>query len=131
MFYATWSRGFRPGGINRRADIPPYDADFLTNYELGWKTTLGPAAVERRDLSTRSGRSSSSAFLGANSFTEIHNGRDARINGVETDVNYVARRPDLECGRRLHRRQDQGGDLHRRVGHDAGLAMRTGRQWHR
>ena len=42
MLYATWSRGFRPGGINRRARIPPYDADFLTNYELGWKTTFGP-----------------------------------------------------------------------------------------
>jgi len=29
------------------------------------------------------------AFLGANSFTEIHNGKDARVNGIETDVNYV------------------------------------------
>ena len=26
MFYATWSRGFRPGGINRRADVPPVSA---------------------------------------------------------------------------------------------------------
>ena len=23
MFYATWSRGFRPGGINRRGDFGP------------------------------------------------------------------------------------------------------------
>ena len=53
MFYATWSRGFRPGGINRRRDIAPYDPDYLTNYELGWKTTLGwPAALERRGLSS-------------------------------------------------------------------------------
>jgi outer membrane receptor protein involved in Fe transport len=29
------------------------------------------------------------AFLGANSFTEIHNGKDARVNGIETDINYV------------------------------------------
>ena len=28
------------------------------------------------------------AFLGANSFTEIHNGKDARINGIETDLSY-------------------------------------------
>ena len=42
MFYATWSRGFRPGGINRRGEIAPYDPDYLTNWELGWKTTFGP-----------------------------------------------------------------------------------------
>ena len=42
MVYATYSTGFRPGGINRRGDIPPYGADFLSNYELGWKTTFGP-----------------------------------------------------------------------------------------
>jgi len=28
--------------------------------------------------------------LGANSFTEIHNGKDARVNGIETDFNYVS-----------------------------------------
>src|SRR6185436_17861966 len=39
MVYGTWSKGFRPGGINRRGSLPPYLADFLTNYELGWKTT--------------------------------------------------------------------------------------------
>ncbi|MDO9363202.1 MAG: TonB-dependent receptor, partial [Sphingopyxis sp.] len=45
MTYATWSRGFRPGGINRRASITPYDADFLTNYELGIKSTLADGRV--------------------------------------------------------------------------------------
>ena len=30
------------------------------------------------------------SFLGANSFTEIHNGKDADINGIETDVNYIS-----------------------------------------
>ena len=28
MFYATWSRGFRPGGLNRAPGTPPYDPDF-------------------------------------------------------------------------------------------------------
>ena len=45
LIYGTWSRGFRPGGINRRATIPPYDADFLTNYEIGIKTTLAGGLV--------------------------------------------------------------------------------------
>ncbi|NUR44623.1 MAG: TonB-dependent receptor [Sphingomonas sp.] len=88
MFYATWSRGFRPGGINRRADVPPYDPDYLTDYEVGWKTTFGPwrwnGAIYHEVW-----KKFQFAFLGANSFTEIHNGKDARVNGVETDINYV------------------------------------------
>jgi iron complex outermembrane recepter protein len=27
-----------PGGINRNGEVP-YKPDYLTNYELGWKTT--------------------------------------------------------------------------------------------
>jgi outer membrane receptor for Fe3+-dicitrate len=30
------------------------------------------------------------SYLGANSFTEIHNGPDARIRGIETDISYSA-----------------------------------------
>ena len=88
MFYATWSKGFRPGGINRRGDIGPYNPDFLYNVELGWKTMFGPirwnGAVYHEIW-----KAFQFAFLGANSFTEIHNGKDARVNGIETDVNYV------------------------------------------
>jgi outer membrane receptor protein involved in Fe transport len=88
MFYATWSRGFRPGGVNRRVDVPPYDADFLTNYEIGWKTTLGPVRWNG-DIFHEKWSKFQFAFLGANSFTEIHNARNARINGIETDLSYV------------------------------------------
>jgi iron complex outermembrane recepter protein len=38
LVYATYSRGFRPGGVNRVGDLPPYRADYLGNYEMGWKT---------------------------------------------------------------------------------------------
>jgi outer membrane receptor protein involved in Fe transport len=88
MFYATWSRGFRPGGINRRAEIPPYDPDYLTNYELGWKTTFGPLRWNGAIFHER-WKKFQFAFLGPNSFTEIHNARDANINGLETDLSYV------------------------------------------
>jgi len=90
LLYATWSRGYRPGGINRRGTIPPYAADFLTNYELGWKTTLAGGmlrfngAIYQQDWSTFQ-----FSFLGQNSFTEIHNGPDARIRGVEADINFA------------------------------------------
>jgi outer membrane receptor protein involved in Fe transport len=89
MFYATWSRGFRPGGINRQPNAPAYNSDFLTNYELGWKTTFGPLTWNGA-LYHQIWRKFQFSFLGENSLTVIQNGRDAKIDGVETDASYVA-----------------------------------------
>ena len=88
MFYATWSRGFRPGGINRQPLEPPYDPDFLTNYEIGWKTGFGPLTWNGA-IYHQVWKKFQFSFLGANSLTVIHNGRNAHIDGVETDVNYI------------------------------------------
>ena len=89
LVYATWSRGFRPGGINRRGSLPPYGADELDNYELGWKTTFGAfrwnGAVYQEDWN-----GIQLSFLGANGLTEIRNAGIARIRGVEMDVGYRA-----------------------------------------
>ena len=35
MVYATWSEGYRPGGINRNPFAGNFKSDFLTNWELG------------------------------------------------------------------------------------------------
>ena len=88
MFYLTWSKGFRPGGINRRGDIGPYDPDYLYNVEAGWKTTFGPIRWNGA-IYHELWKSFQFAFLGQNSFTEIHNGKDARVNGIESDINYI------------------------------------------
>ena len=89
LVYATWSRGFRPGGINRRGSLPPYGPDELDNYELGWKTTFGAfrwnGAVYQEDWNNIQ-----LSFLGANGLTEIRNAGIARIRGVEMDVGYRA-----------------------------------------
>jgi iron complex outermembrane recepter protein len=89
LVYATWSRGFRPGGINRRGTLPPYGADELDNYELGWKTTFGGfrwnGAVYQEDWN-----GIQLSFLGANGLTEIRNAGIARIRGVEMDMGYRA-----------------------------------------
>ena len=91
MTYATWSRGFRPGGINRRATVAPYAADFLTNYELGIKSTLADGRVRlNAAIYQQRWKSFQFSFLGANSFTEIHNGPNARIRGIEADINVRA-----------------------------------------
>ena len=88
MFYATWSKGFRPGGINRQPGLAPYDPDFLVNYELGWKTSFGPLRWNGA-IYHQMWEKFQFSFLGENSLTVVQNGRDAKINGIETDVNYV------------------------------------------
>jgi outer membrane receptor protein involved in Fe transport len=86
LVYATWSKGFRPGGVNRRGTLPPYGPDELDNYEVGWKTTWADGAfrwngavyyLEWSDIQL--------SFLGANGLTEIRNAGNARIWGIESD----------------------------------------------
>jgi iron complex outermembrane recepter protein len=89
LVYGTWSRGFRPGGINRRASIPPYAADFLTNFELGWKTSPADGLRINGAIYMQNWKTFQYSFLGENSFTQIQNGPDARIKGIEVDVNYA------------------------------------------
>jgi iron complex outermembrane receptor protein len=89
MFFATWSRGFRPGGINRQPNAPAYDPDFLTNYELGWKTSFGPLTWNGA-IYHQIWKKFQFSFLGENSLTVIQNGRDATIDGIESNVSYIA-----------------------------------------
>ncbi len=90
MVYATYSEGFRPGGINRRGTLPPFKPDFLTTYEVGWKTSWFDDRV----------RFNGAAFhqvwddfqysvLGLNGLTDITNSAQAEIDGVEMDVNWA------------------------------------------
>ena len=87
MLYATWSEGFRPGGINRRGNIPPYQSDFLTNYEVGFKTTFADNRVRINGAIFQDDWDDFQySFLGANGLTEIRNAGQARIKGIETDL---------------------------------------------
>ena len=88
--YITVSRGFRPGGINRRADVAAYRPDYLTNFEAGLKTTLFDGLLRLNTaVYLQNWKNFQFSYLGANSFTEIHNGPDARIRGFEFDANVV------------------------------------------
>ena len=87
MFYVTRSTGYRPGGINRQPGLAPYEADNLINNEIGWKTTFGPVRWNGA-VFHQLWKEFQFSFLGENSLTVVQNGRDARINGIETDVNY-------------------------------------------
>jgi outer membrane receptor protein involved in Fe transport len=91
MIYGTWSEGFRPGGINRRGSLPPYKSDFLTNYEFGWKTTwLDHRLSYNGAIFRENWKDFQFSILGANGLTEIRNAGQARINGIEQDLNWAA-----------------------------------------
>ena len=93
MVYATYSKGFRPGGVNRTeaAGIGPYQADYLTNYEIGWKTQWfdHQAALERRAVL---GRLEELPVLvpRAQQPDHHHNGGNARIKGIENELEWAA-----------------------------------------
>ena len=86
LFYATWSRGFRPGGINRRGSLPPYQPDFITNYEAGAKISFGQGSHFNLAAYQLNWSDIQLSFLGANGLTEIRNAGDARIRGFEADL---------------------------------------------
>jgi len=87
MVYVTWSQGFRPGGINRRGTLPPYQSDTLDNYEFGWKTRFGDVtfngAIYQEDWTNIQ-----LSFLGENGLSEVRNAGIARIRGIESDLTY-------------------------------------------
>jgi outer membrane receptor protein involved in Fe transport len=90
MVYATYSTGFRPGGINRRGTVPPYQPDTLTNYEVGWKTAWLDNHIRFNGaLFHDVWDNFQYSVLGLNSFTEIHNAGQAVINGLESDIDWL------------------------------------------
>jgi outer membrane receptor protein involved in Fe transport len=93
MIYATYSKGFRPGGVNRNGGgtIPPYQPDYLKNYEIGWKTTWFDNRLRFNGAFFREDWSNFQfSYLGPNSLTIITNAGQARIDGVETDLEFAA-----------------------------------------
>jgi len=90
MVYATYSKGFRPGGINRRGTLPPYNADFLKNYEIGWKTSWANNRVRFNGAIFRMDWDSIQfSYLGQSGLTEIKNANDARVKGFEASVDWA------------------------------------------
>lgn len=91
LLYATWSEGYRPGGINRNPFEGDYISDFLTNWEAGWKTRWmddrlqfnGAVFLEEWD-------NFQVAFQGLNGITTVTNGPTAEIVGVEAQMDWLA-----------------------------------------
>ncbi len=86
LFYATWSRGFRPGGVNRRGSFPPYKADYLTNYEAGAKISFGRGAHFNLAGYIEDWDNMQVSLLGENGLTVVRNVGRSRITGLEADL---------------------------------------------
>jgi len=90
MLYATYSNGFRPGGINRNPVRPPYEPDQLDNYEIGWKTGWAAGRVRWNGaLFFEEWDDAQFGVAGPNNVTEIVNAGRAEIFGIETDVQWA------------------------------------------
>jgi iron complex outermembrane receptor protein len=99
LAYFTYSTGFRPGGVNRVLDtnltppaiFPPYKADFLTNWELGWKTQWDNRRLRWNSaLFVENWNNFQFLYLGPNSVTVVQNAASAQIKGLETDLEWAA-----------------------------------------
>ena len=93
MVYFTYSTGFRPGGVNRRTDIPgvgPYASDTLDNYEVGWKTSWNDNRLRiNGDLFWENWNKFQFPFLGPNSVTIIDNVGQATSKGAEGEISWL------------------------------------------
>jgi outer membrane receptor protein involved in Fe transport len=87
LIYFTYSKGFRPGGINRVGNYPPYQADYLINYEFGWKTTwLDNHLRYNGAFFLENWQNFQFSFLGPNGLTRVANAGAAQITGMENEL---------------------------------------------
>jgi outer membrane receptor protein involved in Fe transport len=90
LVYATYSTGFRAGGINRNPAFGAYDADNLSNYELGWKTGwLGHSILWNGSLYYEDWSNFQFAFHGPQGISIYQNAPSAAVYGLETSLDYA------------------------------------------
>lgn len=89
LVYFTYSTGYRPGGVNRNGDLGPYQADYLSNYEVGWKTSwLDRSLIWNGAVYDEEWSNFQFAYLGQFSLTVVQNAPSARILGVESSLQW-------------------------------------------
>jgi len=102
LVYADWSQGFRDGGVNAGLPQPcvkngipaQFTPDTLTNYELGWKSTMlqrrlqWNGAIYYMPWKNLQSLIYDPALCASDSFNA--NIGDARVYGMESDIKYQA-----------------------------------------
>jgi iron complex outermembrane receptor protein len=93
LIYATYSKGFRPGGVNRTNGAPPYTSDFLKNYEVGWKTTwLDNSLRLNGSLYYEQWNNFQFTFKGQFGIPAIANAGNAAVKGADLSLEWAATR---------------------------------------
>lgn len=91
MLYGTFSEGYRPGGINRNPNQQNYLSEFLTNYEIGWKTMLLDQRLQFNGaVFYNDWQDFQISFAGENGITQIGNGPSAENTGIEAELVWLA-----------------------------------------
>lgn len=93
LIYATFSRGFRPGGVQRLPGVAPFGPDYLTNYEIGWKTAwLDQHLIFNGALYYEQWKNFQFGFTGQFGLGVTANAGDAEVKGVEGELHWQATR---------------------------------------
>lgn len=95
LLYATYSEGFRSGGVNRARvpGIPKYRPDWVINHEIGWKSTWADGRLRFNGAAYMlDWEDFQYAFLdfSLSNLTIIGNVGQARTVGAEFDMNWLA-----------------------------------------
>ena len=91
LLYATWSEGYRPGGIQRNPFAGDYLRDILTNWEAGWKTQFAGNRMQFNGaVFLEDWEDIQVSFQGANGITQVANGPSAEIIGTEMQLMWLA-----------------------------------------
>jgi iron complex outermembrane recepter protein len=90
LIYATYSTGFRQGGFNRVLTVPPYRPDYLTNYELGWKTSWAANTVRFNGaLFLEDWKDAQFGVSGLLGIEQFINAGAAQTQGVESSLEWL------------------------------------------
>ncbi len=90
MLYATFSRGYRPGGPNRVYGTQPYLSDYLTNYEIGWKTSwFDHHLIFNGDIYWDDWKNYQFTFTGPNGIGIVANAGSAASKGFEGQLQWL------------------------------------------
>jgi outer membrane receptor protein involved in Fe transport len=90
LVYGTFSKGYRPGGPNRVYGTLPYLSDYITNYEIGWKTSwFDHHLIFNGDVYWDDWKNYQFTFTGANGIGVVANAGSAASKGFEGQLQWL------------------------------------------
>ena len=91
MVYGTYSTGFRPGGINRIPAAPAFQPDYLSNYEIGIKSSWFEHRL-RANLTAfyEDWKDAQFGYAGPQAVSIFVNAGKAKSQGIEGDLMWRA-----------------------------------------